>query len=91
MNWFANRAHRLREDSNGVVRRHVAGIKMNLRCQHVIAGDEPMKDLSQEAALDFAQSSNNTEINRHQRAIWLNQQVALVHIGMKETVAHGLP
>ena len=87
---LADGAERLREHLDGMVRRHVTRPEMHLRGAHVVAGDEAMQDLGKEAALLGPEAPHDAEVDRHQPPVSVDEQVARVHVGMKEAVAHGV-
>ena len=87
---FADGTQRLRERLYRVRARHVSGPEMNLRRAAVVAMDQPMQDFGEEAALAGPEPPHDAEIDRNHRAVLLDEQVALVHVGVEEAVAHGV-
>ena len=73
-----------------MMRRHVAGPEMHLRRAPIVARDEAVQDLGEEAALLRAEPAHDAEVDRDDVAVRVDQQIALVHVGMKEAVAHGV-
>ena len=51
MDRLSDRADRLGEIGDAIMRRHVAGLEMDLRDAPVIAGDEAVKDLGEKPPL----------------------------------------
>src|SRR5450759_2115847 len=70
--------------------RHIAGVEMHLRGAHIIAGDEAEQDFGQEAPLLRPQPSHDAEVDRDQPAFVVDEQVARMHVGVKEAVAQGM-
>ena len=81
---------RLREHLHRMVRRHVAGLEMHLRRRAVVARDEAEEDLGEEAPLLDAEPAHDAEIDGDEAAVVVDEQVALVHVGVEEAVAHGV-
>ena len=72
------------------MRWHVAGLEMDGGGAVVVARDEPVQDLGQEAPLLGAQPAHDAEVDGNDAAFLVDQQVALVHVGVKEAIAHGV-
>ena len=87
---LADGAHGLREHLHGMMRRHVAGLEVDECGAAVVAGDEAVQDLGQEAALHGAEPAHDAEVDGDDGARLVDQQVALVHVGVEEAVAHGV-
>ena len=49
-----------------------------------------MQDLGEEQALLRAKSAHDAEIDRDQVAVGIDEQIAGMHVGMEEAVAHGV-
>ena len=90
VNRLADGAHRLREFLDAVMRRHVAGFEMDGGSAIVIARDEAVQDFREKAALGQAQPAHDAEVDGDDLAAVVDEQIALVHVGMKEAVAHGV-
>ncbi len=63
---------------------------MNRRNALVVALDKAPQDFSKKAAVLHAQAAHNAEIDSHQIVLRVDEQIALMHIGMEETVPHGM-
>ena len=87
MDRLADRADRLREAFHRMMRRHVAGLEMNLGSADVISRDEAVEDLGEEAALLRRQPPHDAEVDRNDAAFWVDEQIAGMHVGVKEAVA----
>src|SRR3954462_10375379 len=70
-----------------MVARHIAGLEMHLGGAVVIARDETVEDLGEEAPLLRAESAHDAEVDRGELTVMVDKQIAGVHVGMKETVA----
>ncbi len=82
---------RLREDLDGVMQRHMPGPEMHLGGALVVAGNETVEDLGEEAAFLGAEAPHDAEIDGdHAWPALVHEQVALVHVGVEEAVAHGV-
>jgi len=68
--------------------RYVADIEVPL-CNHpVVAGNEAVKDIGEEAPLLAADPPHDAEIDRDDRAsLGVGEEIARVHVGMEEAVA----
>ena len=53
----------------------------------IIAGDEAEQDLGQEAPLLRAEPAHDAEVDRHQPAVVVDEQIAGMHVGVEEAVA----
>ena len=87
---LADGADRLREILDRMMRRHVAGLEMHLRDAQVIAADEAEQNLGEEPPLLHAEAAHDAEIDRHEPALIVHEQVAGMHVGVKEAVADGV-
>src|SRR3954454_24065059 len=67
--------------------RHIAGLEMHFGDAAIVAGDEAEKNFGEEAALLQPEPAHDAEIDRDQPAGTVEEQVARVHVGMKEAVA----
>ena len=85
---LADGADRLREILDAVDVRHVARLEMHLGDALVIARDEAVEDLGQEAALLQPEPPHDAEVDRDEAPLPVDEQVALVHVGMEQAVAH---
>ena len=83
-------AHRLREFLDAMMRRHVAGFEMNGGGAIIIAGDEAVQDLGEEAALGKSETAHDAEIDGDDLTSVIDEQVSLMHVGMEEAVTHGV-
>ena len=54
----------------------------------VVAGDEAVKDFGQKPPLLQPQAAHDAEIDSCQAALLIEEQIALMHVGMKKTIAH---
>ncbi len=90
LNRLPDRADRLREVLDRMVRRHIAGLEMDLGGAQIIARDEAVQDLGQEATLFRAQPAHDAEIDRDEPAVMVDEQVSGMHVGVEEAVAHGV-
>ena len=87
---LADGAQRLREDLDGMMRRHVAGPEVHLRRALVVARDEAEEDLGEEALLLRAEAPHDAEVDGDEPPGVIDEQVALMHVGVEEAVAHGV-
>ncbi len=90
MDRLADGAHGLREQLHRLMRRHVAGLEMDGGGAVVVARDEAVQDLGEEAPLLGAEPAHDAEVDGDDAALLVDQQVALVHVGVEEAVAHGV-
>ena len=67
--------------------RHVTGLEMHFSDAAIVAGDEAEKNFGEEAPLLCAKAPHNSEVDRNQAAGLVEEQIAWVHVGMKEAVA----
>ncbi len=81
-------AQRLREHLDRMMRRHVARPEVHLRRAPVIARDETVQDLREEPALLVPEPAHDAEIDGDDVARLVDEQVALVHVGVEEAVPH---
>ena len=56
----------------------------------IVARDEAVQDLGQETPLLGPEPPHDAEVDRDDAALPVDQQVALVHVGVEEAVAHGV-
>jgi hypothetical protein len=87
---LADGAQRLREDLDGMVRRHVPCPEVHLRRAPVVARDEAEEDLGEEALLLGTEAPHDAEVDGDETPGVVDEQIALVHVGMEEAVAHGV-
>ena len=67
--------------------RHIAGLEMDLRDALIVAPDEAVKDLGEEPPLLAAEPAHDAEIDRDDAARVVDEEIALMHVGVKEAVA----
>ena len=60
---------------------------MHLGNAPIVAGDKTIQNFSEEHAVTFAQPASDAKIQRHQSALRINNQIALMHICVEKTVA----
>ena len=60
---------------------------MHLGGAVIVAGDEAVQDLGEEAPLLRAEPAHDAEIDRHQLAVVVDEQVSGMHVGVEEAVA----
>ena len=53
----------------------------------IVAGDEAVEDLGEEAPLLRREPAHDAEIDRDDAAVGVDEQVARMHVGMEEAVA----
>ena len=85
---LADRAHRLRELFDRVMRRHVSGLEMDRGGAVVIARDEAVQDLGEEAAFGKPEPTHDAKIDGDNHAGVVDEQIALMHVGVEKAVAH---
>ncbi len=90
MDRLANGAQRLRENLDWVMGWHIAGPEVHLRGAFIVARDEAEEDLGEEALLLHAEPAHDAEVDGDEAPRVVDEQVALVHVGVKEAVAHGV-
>ncbi len=61
---------------------------MHLRRPAIVACDEAVENLGKEAPLRRTEPPHDAEVDSHHSAGRVHEQIALVHVGMKEAVAH---
>ena len=91
MNRLANGADRLREAFHRMVPRNITGVEMHLGRPVIVARDEAKQDFREEAPLLRPQTPHDSEIDCDQPCFVIDEQVAGMHVGVKETVAQGVP
>ena len=84
---LADGADRLREVIDRMMPRHIAGLEMHLGGAPVVAGDEAVEDLGEEAPLLRPEPAHDAEVDRDQVAVGVDEQVARMHVGVEEAVA----
>ena len=70
--------------------RHVARLEMHLGDALVVAVEEAVEDLGEEAPLLHAEPPHDAEIDGDDAALLVDEQIAGMHVGMEEAVAHGM-
>ena len=73
--------------STECVVRHVAGLEMHLGGAVVIAGDEAVQDFRQEQTFLGAEPTHDAEVHGDELRVVVDEQIAGMHVGMKEAVA----
>src|SRR5690606_3317014 len=76
--------------SGSVLARYVTRLDMNLGDPAVIPLDETVQNLGEKPLLLPADTPCNAEIDRDDRAVGLDKQIAGMHVSMKETVTQRL-
>src|SRR5690606_12564530 len=87
---LADGSERLGEHRGRMMGRHVARPKVNVRRALVIAIDEAVQNFGEEPALLHAKPAHDAEIDRDDTATLVHEQVALMHVRVKQAVAHGV-
>ena len=87
MDRFADRADRLGEILHPVGMGHIARLEMDFRHPQVIPADEAVEDFRQEPALLAPQAAHDAEVDGDDAAFIVNEEIALMHVGVKEAVA----
>src|ERR1700755_2008219 len=67
--------------------RHIAGLEMDLGDAAIVSGDEAEQDLGEEAALLEAEAAHDSEIDRNEPPLVVEEEIAGMHVGVKEAVA----
>ncbi len=91
MNRLADGADRLREVFDRMMPRDITGIEMHLGGPVIVARNEAEQDFREEAPLLRTQTPHNSEIDRNQPCFVIDEQIAGMHVGVKETVAQRVP
>src|SRR5476651_665570 len=68
-------------------RRHIAGLEMHLRRAQIVARNETVKNLRQKPPLLRLQSPHDSEIDRDQPAVVIDEQIARMHVGVEKAIA----
>ena len=63
---------------------------MHLGDALIIAGDEAEEDFGEEPALLQAEPAHDAEVDGDEPALLVDEQIALMHVGVEEAVAHGV-
>src|SRR5438874_19895 len=63
-----------------------AGLEMHFRGALIVAGDEAVEDFGEEAAFLLPEPSHDAEVDRNEPALVVDEQVAGMHVGVKEAV-----
>src|SRR5690606_21252283 len=87
---LADGPQRLREGGDVVVRGHITRLEMHLRHTTKIASDETVEDFGEEAPFLLGKAAHYAEIDGYNGAVRLHEQIAGMHVGMKEAVAQRL-
>ena len=87
---LADRAQGLGEGVDIVVARHIAGVEMHLGHPAIVAHQEAVEDLGQEAPLDRSQPADDAEVDGGDRRGGGDEQVSLVKVGVEHPVIHRL-
>src|ERR1700733_5814850 len=87
MDRLADSADRLCEIFHRMMPKHVDGLEMHFGDATIIAGDEAEQDLGEKAPLLHAEPAHDAEIDRDQSAVGVEEQIAGMHVGVKEAVA----
>src|ERR1700682_2413068 len=66
---------------------HIAGLEMHLGDAAIVAGDEAQQNFGEEAPLLHAEPAHDAEIHGDKPAGVVEEQIAGMHVGMKEAVA----
>ena len=66
---------------------HIPGLKMHARHFAVIAGDEAVQYLGKKPPAVAVEAAGNAKVNADNRAVFPDQQIALMHVGMEKPVA----
>ena len=84
---LADRADRLREALDRMMRRHVAGLEMHFGGAVIVARDEAVEDLGEEAPLLRRQPAHDAEVDRRDAALCIHEQISRMHVGVEEAIA----
>ncbi len=60
---------------------------MHLRDAQIVAADEAIEDFRQEPPLGAPEPAHDAEIERDDAAFRVDQEIALMHVGVEEAVA----
>ena len=85
---LADRPDGLRKSLDGMMFGHVARIEMHLRDTMEIALDEAVEDLGEKPAFLEPDPAGYAEVDGNDVAVVDHEQVARMHVGVKETVPH---
>ena len=67
--------------------RHVARLDMHLGDALIVAADEAVEDLGEEALLLRPDAAHDAEIDGDEPSLAVDEEIPLVHVGMEEAVA----
>ena len=81
-------ANGLREVLHAVHLGNVARLEVNFRNPAIVTGDESEENLGQESAFLWPQPAHDSEINRGEPALPVDEEVPLMHVGVEEAVAN---
>ena len=87
MNGFADSAKRLGEILDPIGMRHVACLEMHLGHPQIVPANESIEDFRQKPALLPAQPAHDAEIDGDDATRIINEEIALVHVGVEKSVA----
>ena len=90
MDRLADGADRLGEILDAVDLRHVARFEMNLGDAPIVALDEAVENLGEEAALLAPEPAHDAKIDDDDAPLGVDEEIALMHVGVKEAVAQGM-
>ena len=87
---FTNGAQSGCEFGDVVVRRHILRLEMNFGDSLIIAGDQAVEDFGQPQSRPAVDPPHDPEVDRCEPPIAKREQIALVKVGVEETVHHRL-
>ena len=87
---LAGCAQRRRELLHIVVRRDILRFEVDLGDAAVIAGDQPVEDLGQPHPRPSVDAAHDPEVDRGDAPVRKREQIAVVEVGVEETVDHRL-
>ena len=91
MDGLADRSNRLGEILDAMNGRDVSRLEMDFRDALIVAPDEAEQDLGKEPSLLAAEPTHDAEIDRDDPAHFVDEEVSLVHVGVKESVPQRVP
>ena len=84
---LADRTERLRKILRRMDGRHIARLDVHLGDALVVAADEAVEDLRQEARSFGPDAAHDAEIDGDEPPVRVDEEVPLVHVGVEESVA----
>ncbi len=87
---LADGARRLGESVERLVARHVAGLEMHLGDAAIVAVEERDQHVGEKVTRGAVEPPHDAEIDRDQRAVRIDEQIARMQVGVEETVAEHL-